>query len=183
MKKLVVISVLITLIALSAAADGGGGVFWGFQIDNTKINEVLNLPQPDTEFQYFGGLGYGINRNNVISGGYGYAITDHRNPEILAGGIGGVIAGFRLIDTRIVNLMLMSYTGVGGMSVGGIFGDGYFMVSEEITLELGVEIFPWFMPTAFVGLQGAASITPGKPFEDFAYITPVAGIRVSWGSF
>jgi hypothetical protein len=54
---------------------------------------------------------------------------------------------------------------------------------EEITLELGIPINRWFMPSLYAGYQIAGNLAPGKPFEDFLVYTPVIGMRVAWGKF
>ena len=76
---------------------------------------------------------------------------------------------------------------MGGISTGNLEGedgiDGFFAFVEEITLEPGIPVNQWFMPTLYADYQVAGNLIPGTPFEDFLVYTPVVGFRVAWGKF
>lgn len=186
MRKTVLLAALALIITTASFADGGGGMFYGYQVSAYPFLEKYPVRNNSLGLAYFGGYGYGVNRrNNWVTGGFGFAILDVGSDTGVAGGFGGIISGFRLLAAPI-NISFLSWTGFGGISVGGIDPDGpggYFAVSEEITVELGLPILPWFMPTVYVGYQIAGNVIPGRAFESFLSYTPVAGLRVQWGDF
>ena len=106
----------------------------------------------------FGGFGYGVSYDGAMVGGFGFAIMDVSGQSEIAGGFGGFISGLRLIDSPI-NLSIVSWTALGGLSTGIYQVDGYkgyFALLQEVTLEVGFPIIPWFMPTVYAGYQVAA---------------------------
>jgi hypothetical protein len=134
---------------------------------------------------YYGGFGYGVSWDRTITGGFGFAIMDAAGRSEIAGGFGGFIGGFRLLD-RPVNISIVSWTGLGGISTGILPADGFegfFGLLQELTLEIGIPVIRWFMPTLFAGYQIAGNLIPGVPFEAFFSYTPVIGFRLQWGSF
>ena len=165
MKRLLLI---ITAFAAAPAllADGAGGLHFGSTNQNFPFVPEWELPHSDQALEFFGGYGYGVGYGNAINGGFGMAITgdwdDDGEPEV-AGGLGGVISGYRLAKFP-VNLNVVSWTGFGGISVmepGFEDGEGYFVISQEIAAELGLPVFRWFMPTVYAGYQWIFSVVPG----------------------
>jgi len=165
------------------SADGGGGLFFGYQTNSYPLlDEIANN---SLGLAYYGGFGYGVGSNQGIVGGFGMAIMDIDNETGIAGGFGGIVSGLRIVS-RPINVSILSLTGFGGISAGfepaGEYG-GFFAISQELSLELGIPILPWFMPTLYVGYQVVGSIIPGIPFGGFFSYTPVVGIRMQWGDF
>ena len=185
MKRLSIL-VLILFSAMFAFADGGGGMYFGYQTSAYPfLSDNYSFENNSLGLAYYGGFGYGVTSNRTIVGGFGMAIMDIDNDSGIAGGFGGVISGFRLLKEPI-SLSLMSMTGFGGIYTGDYAtdsGDGFFALSEELTLELGIPIISWFMPTVYAGYQIIANVIPGRMFQTFLSYTPVFGIRLQWGDF
>jgi len=180
-----VLALLITVGATFGFADGAGGMYYGLQTSEYPFLKDYPIRNNSLGLACYGGYGYGVH-GNTITGGFGFAITDVNGDTGIAGGFGGVINGVRFID-RPVTVSLISWTGIGGISTGNqesVGGEeGFFAFIEEITLELGVPINRWFMPSLYAGYQIAGNLAPGVPFEDFLVYTPVIGMRVAWGKF
>jgi len=171
--------------SLFARSGGGGGMSIGYQTSTYPFLDRYPVTANTKELIYYGGFGYGVSWDRSITGGFGYAIMDVAGGSKIAGGFGGVIAGFRLLD-RPVNISIVSWTGLGGLSTGILPTGGYkgfFALFEEVTVELGIPIIRWFMPTLFAGYQIAGNMIPGVPFRSFFSYTPVVGFRFQWGSF
>lgn len=169
--------VLSLLCGAGIWADGAGGTFLGYTFGNDEIPGTITIPSSGQELLYFGGYGYGVGRWGSISGGFGLAVLDRGNGGY-AGGVGGFVTGIRFL--RVPHVALVSWTGLGGLSAGG---RGWFVGFEEVDLEVGLPIVPWFMPTAYVGYQVTGNLIPGLPFRDSFTYNAVAGIRVLWGNF
>ena len=185
-RKLAIVLVVFAAVSgVSAVADGCGGMFYGLQTAEYPFLADYPVRNNSLGLIYYGGYGYGVSGRS-ITGGFGFAVTDTGGDTGIAGGFGGVINGVRLCQ-RPVTISLISWTAVGGISTGNQTGEeqeeGYFAFMEEITLELGIPINRWFMPTLYAGYQVAGNLVPGKPFEDFLLYSPVIGVRVAWGEF
>ena len=114
-----------------------------------------------------------------------YPVANNSMELIYYGGFGGFVTGYRFLDAP-VNLSIVSWTGLGGISTGILPAYGYkgfFTVLQEVTIEFGLPIIRWFMPTVFSGYQIAGNMIPGVPFKAFFSYTPVVGFRLQWGSF
>jgi hypothetical protein len=184
--KIAILLVLfLALPVLSGLADGCGGVFYGLQTSAYPFLKDYPVRNNSLGLAYYGGYGYGVHDRSII-GGFGFAFTDTDGDTGVAGGFGGVVNGFRFVRWP-VNLSLVSWTAVGGISTGnhedGDSEDGYFAILEEVTLELGFPISRWFMPTLYAGYQVAGNLIPGAPFRDLLVYTPVVGVRLAWGKF
>lgn len=183
-KKICVLGVLF-LIALGVGfANGGGGVYYGQQVAQYPFFENYDIDNNSLGLIYYGGFGYGIDKDDIIKGGFGMTIYDPSGVSGIAGGFGGVIAGVRLLKLPL-NISIVSYTGFGGLYTGNHKtspGSGFFAVSGELDLEVGVPIFKWFMPVVYAGYQVQANVIPGKIFEGFLSYTPVVGVKMTWGS-
>jgi hypothetical protein len=82
--------------------------------------------------------------------------------------------------------MITSWTGIGGIKfTQAESGDSlsYLIVTEEIDLEIGLAVLPWFMPVFYAGYQVMGNVAPGRPFSDFFSYTPVIGVRFAFGKF
>lgn len=185
-KRFFVLLLIICAVSVVTYGDGAGGAYFGFQTSKYPFLDNYDITGNTLGLVYYGGYGYGVSYyNNTIAGGFGYAIMDVDGETGIAGGFGGFLTGYRIIDFPI-NLTLMSWTGLGGIYTGtyeGAEGKGFFCISEEITVELGIPLLGWFMPTVFAGYQVTASLIPGRPFSTFLSYTPVIGLRLQWGDF
>lgn len=187
MRRKILFSSFILFIAVAfAAADGGGGMFFGYQTSTYPfLKDNYEIPNNSLGLAYFGGYGYGVSWDQVITGGFGHAVLDTEGSSGIAGGFGGVINGFRILKWPF-NLSIVSYTGFGGIYTGKhqeVPNKGFFAVSEEIDVEIGLPVFDWFMPVVYAGYQVTGNIIPGTMFQTFLSYTPVIGCRIAWGSF
>jgi len=185
--KLITAMVLILIAALlpaAAFADGGGGFFYGLQTTEYPFLQCYPIRNNSLGLMYTGGYGYGIS-DHEITGGFGVALSDFERETGISGGYGGVINGFRG-KLGPVNLMLTAWTGIGGLKYRqplSMEERGYLIVTEEIDLEIGVAVLPWFMPVLFAGYQVMGNLYPELPFQGFFSYAPVVGLRLAWGHF
>ncbi len=192
-----VLAVLVALIALAgaAAAEGAGGAF--FQIVKPDWNPSF-LPDARMPYNvdYFGGYGYGVTYDGSIIGGFGFGFFDSNSMGFLsnwdaqyhmAGGVGGVIVGARLVGTRLVHLDLASRLGLGGLwyyNPSALWRNkGYAIAYAEPYVELGLGFTSWMHLSATLGYAVMANIVPGLAFEDFVNRSPTLGFTVSFGDF
>ncbi len=182
---LIFILAVMFLASVAANSGGGGGMLVGYQTSSYPFLEAYPVTNNSFDLIYYGGFGYGVSYDGAIAGGFGFAIMDVSGQSEIAGGFGGFISGLRLIE-RPINLSIVSWTGIGGISTGiySATGDEGFMgLLQEVTLEIGFPLLRWFMPTIYTGYQIAGNLIPGVPFRDFFSYTPVLGLRIQWGSF
>ncbi len=164
-------------IDLLAFDFGCGGIFWG-----ANSSFFPSVPKSFVNFSYFGGYGY-ANISGTIFGGFGLAILSNEKYFTggdLAGGFGGLITGIQFIDTYSVNLLLLVWLGLGGISVDST--DGYFAGYIEITMELGIQINSFTELILYAGYQIMGNLISGRPFYDFFNQTVVIGVRLAFGS-
>lgn len=177
--------VLIAILAAAAAsADGGGGFFYGLQTNEYPFLKGYPIRNNSLGLMYTGGYGYGVS-GHEINGGFGVGLSDFESHTGIAGGYGGVIHGVRGL-LGPVNIMVLSWTGIGGIKFTQAASSetvGYLIVTEEIDLEIGLPVLPWFMPVFYAGYQVMGNVGPGKPFQDFFSYTPVIGVRFAFGQF
>ena len=187
-KRIWFLTFVLVAMSLSTAwgdSGGGGGMLVGYQTSGYPFLEAYPVSNNSLDLIYYGGFGYGVSRDGAIAGGFGFAIMDVSGQSEIAGGFGGFISGIRLIQ-RPINLSVVSWTGLGGISTGIYPAAGYqgfFAILQEVTLEIGFPVLRWFMPTIYAGYQVAGNLIPGVPFSTFFSYTPVVGLRIQWGSF
>ncbi|MBN1648459.1 MAG: hypothetical protein JW874_10525 [Spirochaetales bacterium] len=185
MKKLFLLFFLTCALA-SVFARGAGGMMFGYQtLTYPFLDENYDIPGNNLDLSYFGGFGYGVSRDGVITGGFGFALMDMSGESGIAGGFGGVINGIQLIGWP-VQLNLLTFIGFGGIYTGSNSENpnaGFFALLGEVDLELGIPLTPWFMPSIYIGYQVAGNVIPGEIFTSFLSYTPVIGVRIAWGSF
>jgi len=185
MKKSLIIIFLLMLSIPFIFADGAGGFYSGYQVCSFPFVDGEGFENNNMGLYYNGGFGYGVSWNNVISGGFAYAIYASEDENTPIGGFGGVINGVRLLRYPI-NISIMSWTGFGAISTSssnGYSDDKSFAISEELTLEVGFPLFRWFSPAIYAGYQVIGSLGNGEPFEEFLSYTSVLGFRFQWGKF
>jgi hypothetical protein len=140
------------LPAAAAFADGGGGFFYGLQTTEYPFLKGFPIRNNSLGLMYTGGFGYGISGHD-ITGGFGVALSDFEQQTGITGGYGGVINGFRGA-LGPVNIMITSWTGIGGLRFSDPLSEdtrSYLIVTEEIDLEIGLAVLPWFMPVLYAG--------------------------------
>lgn len=164
------IRVLISFLLFSFTgfifATGGGGIFYGnYYFDSEFSNIDL------TTAEVFGGYGYGTDRDGTRNGGFGLVMSDP-NDNSIHGAFGGVITGQEtVIGSLIIGANLWAGFGYSHLGASGL---------GELNGEVGLAIFPWFQIQAYGGIQ---YIGPFKDFFDAGIYSPVAGVRLVWGSF
>jgi hypothetical protein len=176
--------ILGSLAAAAGFADGGGGFFHGLQTAEYPFLKDYPIRNNSMGLMYSGGYGYGV-KDHEIRGGFGVGFRDCESETGIAGGYGGVLYGLRGL-LGPVNIMVVSWTGLGGIRfVEPASGEtaGYLIGTEEVDLEVGIAVLPWFMPVFYAGYQVMGNLGPGRPFQDFLSYSPVVGIRCAFGRF
>jgi hypothetical protein len=121
-RRIAIAAFLVLVFVGAASAKGGAGsVFFGFSEPSWHPSF---LPESSSSYQlfYFGGEGYGVDSDGVISGGFIMELSsissdqsDMTSQEPLAFGIaGGAILGSRLVSEPGLHLDLAARVGVGG---------------------------------------------------------------------
>jgi hypothetical protein len=184
LKRILALSLILGAALAAAYADGGGGFFHGLQTSEYPFLRGYPIRSNSLGLMYTGGYGYGVS-GHQITGGFGVGFSDYGSHTDLAGGYGGVINGARA-KFGPLNLMITSWTGLGGIRfTAAATGEtaGYLIATEELDLEIGLALLPWFMPVFYAGYQLMGNLTPGQPFGDFFSYTPVVGVRFAFGKF
>ncbi len=192
---------LLALCVSASSAEGFGGLLFGLSQPAWNPSFLPAVPSGMPDFEYMGGYGGGITPDGLIVGGFGlaildYAIYDQANwgsgsqvQRHMAGGVGGLIVGSRIIATRFAHLDLAARLGLGGMGVADMgasheYGSvGYALAYAEPYLELGLGLLPWMRLNAELGYPIFGNLIPGRPFGDLRYNTPVLALGVSFGSY
>jgi hypothetical protein len=184
LKRILALSLLLGAALATAYAEGGGGFFHGLQTAEYPFLRGYPVRNNSFGLMYTGGYGYGVSGHR-ITGGFGVGLSDFEGDTGIAGGYGGVINGARG-QVGPLNLMITSWTGIGGLRfTEALSGEtaGYLIATEEIDLEIGLAVLPWFMPVLYAGYQIMGNLAPGQPFGDFFSYTPVVGVRFAFGKF
>jgi len=102
----------------------------------------------------------------------------------VAGGLGGMVVGQRLIDGRRIDLDLGLRLGLGGVARNdGNAWRGWAVACVDPYVELLVAVSPWMALSAQLGFQVLGNFAPGRSFQDLLVRTPILGFAISWGSF
>ncbi len=184
LKRVLALSLILSAALAAAYADGGGGFFYGLQSTDYPFLRGYPIRNNSLGLMYTGGYGYGVSGHR-ITGGFGVAVSDFESNTGIAAGYGGVINGARA-KAGPFNLMITSWTGMGGLRfTDAASGEtaGYLIATEELDLEIGLAVFPWFMPVFYAGYQVMGNLAPGRPFGDFFSYAPVFGLRFTFGKF
>ncbi|MEI6877171.1 MAG: hypothetical protein WCL50_18820 [Spirochaetota bacterium] len=182
------------LVVLSCAASltfaaGAGGVMFGLQRPDFAPSF---LPSEGAEMgiEHSGGYGYGVDRHGFIVGGFGMGFLDQGllgdpSPSAvnLAGGIGGMIIGQRVLNGGRVDLDVALRLGLGGIGEKSEKWRGWALAYAEPYAELLVAITPWMALSAQAGYRFMGNFAPGLAFQKVFLRSPVLTFCVSWGSF
>jgi hypothetical protein len=174
MKRTAILITLVAIVAGAAFAYGGGGFFQG---SFAPVPEYTNV---GVDAEIVGGFGYGASRRGARYGGFGLAVHDSTNDELL-GAFGGVISGNQL-RAGPLTLSLNLWSGIGYVNpkvVGSSVGVGYLV---EADAEAGFALLPWFQVSVYAGMQAIGSFDPSALISSARY-TPVLGSRLTWGHF
>jgi hypothetical protein len=183
MKTIGLVCILLLCSSFFIFADGAGGILLGTQTAELPLPEGVIIRSNSMNIFYTGGFGYGIVESNQIIGGFGYSFGDSDYDDI-AGGIGGVTLGHRIIGRPLFIALLLNL-GAGGISINDEYNrnSGYFVLFSELLFEAGVPVMPWCMISGYVGYQVMGNVITGGFFDTFISYTPVIGIKISFGKF
>lgn len=181
---------VLSSIAL-AQSGGAGGPTLGATMP--EWNPDFMPAASDARLLRIGAVGYGVSRDGTIIGGFGYGLiaaelfdaaprgrldTSSASP---AGGVGGLVSGYRLGSGDFAHLDLAVKLGAGGMSSGRM--RGWAVLYAEPYAELGLRVAPWLRLTASAGYMLMANLVPGTPFEDLLLRSPTLDFGLAFGSF
>ncbi len=172
MIKKILVFLFILLPLTSIFSTDGGGLFYGNYQNGDKFSNI-NLE----EVYYYGGFGYGSNRDGIRSGGFGMVMfTEDTTDSLFQGAFGGVITGREVVNGPVV-IALNLWAGFGYSNL-----ENHKSVSGmmELNGEVGLAIFPWFEIELYGGIQLISAFTN---IMDTAIYTPVVGARLVWGYF
>jgi hypothetical protein len=181
-KKLLIVTIIITLFSAPLMAKGGGGTLWG---TNTDWIGGENLGVSNMGMTFTGGFGYGVARGGAKIGGFGMAVHNSEDSvtgdPYIAGGFGGAMLGSYGSAGR-VSVAANLWLGVGGFSIQNT-GD-FFGGFGQADIEVGFAVLKWFQISGYAGYAAILPLiaSPSALFASAKY-TPVIGIRLTWGSF
>lgn len=185
--------VILISIAPPLAAEGAGGVI--FQIVKPEWTpRFFGGAAMPYDLEYVGGYGYGVTDEGLVIGGFGLGFFDtdtvsydySADRDHLAGGVGGIILGTRVLGSRFAHLDLDCRLGLGGVGYWGASapdGEGYAICYAEPYAELGVGLSPWMHLSVTLGYTLMGNLIPGKLFTDFLNHSPTLGFTTSFGGF
>lgn len=192
---------LILCLGLPLVAEGAGGIEF-LQVvgkDRWPFPGGQGLPDTTGTISSAGGLGYGVDSDGSVIGGFGIGISS-KNLSLsdsptgkplrsFSAGYGGTIQGWQHRWGPVVGLFT-TRIGFGGADYSSESGFGNFRLSTHTSgfsvlgtagAQLGIAILPWFLLGVEVGGAGTVTLVSGQPFI-LAY-APTIGIRMLWGSF
>jgi len=180
---------LLILMAGGLAAEGAGGTFASVQVPGLAPS-FLPAEAAVPGLRSSGGFGYGVDRDGFIVGGFGMGFVDDgllgdptAKGDKLAGGIGGLIIGQRLVRQGRVHLDLCLRLGAGGGARNSGSWQGWAFAYAEPYAELLVELAPWMALSAQAGYRFMGNIAPVLSLQGISQRSPVIGLAVSWGAF
>jgi hypothetical protein len=192
-KRFVLACTLACVLASLALAQSGGAGGPSFGTTMPEWNPDFMPAAAGARLLRIGAIGYGVSADGTIIGGFGYGLIDaglldespYQRPDpsssLLAGGVGGLVSGYRLGAGDFAHLDLAAKLGAGGMSSGRL--RGWAVLYAEPYAELGLRFAPWMRLTASVGYMFMASMIPGTPFEDLVLRSPTLDVGLAFGSF
>ncbi|MBI9104488.1 MAG: hypothetical protein JEY99_18885 [Spirochaetales bacterium] len=191
MKKTIIFLLLLTILIPGLLfAGGGGGMMWQRQASEFPFATDWDLPDTNLGLHMMGGYGYGIDPDGRINGGFGYGILSDEDevtgeliPGAISGGFGGVVNGYQLMS-RPLHIAFVSYAGLGGLYQAATSENdekGWFAVSLEVDVEVGLPLFGWFVPVVYAGYQYIGSVFTDDNSEVFQTYSPVLGCRLTFG--
>jgi len=188
-RKVATAVAILVLPFASLRAEGAGGILFGLSEPAWSPAFLPDASLPD-DLEFFGGFGYGVSAGGGIAGGFGMACVDADllSGETgeglrLAGGLGGMIAGSRLIGARDFHLDFWTRLGLGGLGVDEGGWTGYAVFYAEPALELGLGLTPWMRLSAALGYKLIGNLMPGAPAEELLLHGLALNCAISWGDY
>lgn len=202
MKRFAVLTALIlSLSPLSLAAEGAGGVEF-LQVvgqDLWPFPGKAGLPATTGTISSVGGLGYGVDEDGSVMGGFGMGINSDNlylanSPtgqpiRAFRAGYGGTVQGWQHRWGPLVGLFT-TRVGFGGADYSETEGLKDFSLSTHVAgfsllgtagAQLGLTVLPWFVIGVEAGVAGTVTFAPGHPF--LLGYAPTIGVRLLWGAF
>jgi len=195
MNRSLVFSALLFLLAgLPLTAEGAGGIEFNQVVGNDlwPFPGGMNLPNSTGQVSSFAGLGYGVDDEGNVMGGFGMLVNSKnldlpRSPigKPLAGyyaAYGGTIQGWQHRWGPLVGLFT-TRIGFGGADWDTVNNGHYsgFSLLGTAGAQLGFMIFPWFTVGIEAGGAGTITFVSGEPF--LIGYAPTIGLRLLWGAF
>ena len=175
--KIAAVAAALVVLPLSTAfARGAGGFTWGEQYFDAQFSTY------DLSMSTSGVFGYSVSYGGQRIGGFAVAVHSDVGMPSLDGGFIGAITG-QEIRTGPFMAAVNLWTGIGGMLGPGFPLTDSLALVGELSLEIGIRIFPGTIASGYVGMQAVTNLPGSAPlFSSVAY-TPVIGMRLAWGSF
>jgi hypothetical protein len=171
-----VAAALVVLPLSTAFARGAGGFTWGEQYFDAQFSNY------DLQMSTTGVFGYGVSYGGQRIGGFAMAVHSDGVMPSLDGGFIGAITGQEIRMGPFMAAVNL-WTGIGGLLGPGFPLDSSLALVGELSLEIGIRIFPGTMLSGYVAMQAVTNAPVSAPlFSSVAY-TPVFGMRLAWGSF
>jgi len=180
MKMLKICSIVLALALLPlsiAIAEDAGGFTWGEQYFDADFSNY-NL-----QTTYSGLYGYHVTRDGQRTGGFALGLRSQYSTQSFEGGMLGAIAGQEMRAGPFLAATNL-WAGIGGINANPVLGTkGGFAVFGELSVELGVRLFPGFHAAAYGGMQAIAPLGREQQLLGSILYTPVYGLRIAWGGF
>lgn len=177
--------VVVMLAALAGAplvAEGAGGVEF-FQVvgrDLWPLPGGSGLMETTGVIGAVGGLGYGVDEDGLVTGGFGMGVTSdtglHPGPDFHAG-YGGTLHGWQHRWGPLVGLFT-TRLGFGGQEWNG---QGGFSLLGMAGAQFALTLTPWFAVGVEAGGAGTVTFLTGAPFQ--LRYAPTVALRLLWGAF
>jgi hypothetical protein len=163
--------------------------------DLWKFGGGSALPQTTGLISSWTGLGYGVDENGSLTGGFGVGISS-KDLSLADSPVGGPVSGFYAGYGGMINGWQHRWGPVVATATAKIgFGGADWVVSEgwgtrhkagfsilgAADLAMGLLVFPWFNLAVVGGGVATVTTVSGDPFV-LAY-APTLGIRLTWGSY
>lgn len=192
-RPFVLSTLILVLTGLPLAAEGAGGVEF-LQVvgkDLWPFPGGASLPATSGAISATGGLGYGVDEDGNVIGGFGLGISSKdlslaqsplgRPLDRIHAGYGGTIQGWQHRWGPLVGLFT-SRIGFGGADwVSGGRHTAGFSVLGTAGAQMSLLVFPWFALGVEAGVAGTVTFVPGEPF--LLGYAPTIGVKLLWGSF
>lgn len=191
--RLVLSALILSLSILPVAAEGAGGVEF-LQVVGSDLWPFpgrTSLPATTGMVSATGGLGYGVDDEGNVIGGFGLGVSSKnlnlaesplgRPVDKFHAGYGGTIQGWQHRWGPVVALAT-TRLGFGGADweSQGRHTAGFSLLGTA-GLQMGVTVLPWFTLGVEAGVAGTVTFAVGEPF--LLGYAPTIAVRLLWGAF